>query len=54
MIEKYLFTGEDSVALCKFLLPMLAVDRRRRTHARDMIDHEWLIPTLEDDMPSEW
>jgi len=54
MIEKYLFTEADSTALCKFLLPMLVVDRRKRAHARDMIDHEWLNTTLEDDADSEW
>lgn len=55
MIEKYHFTERDSVALCKFLLPMLAVDRRKRVNARDVVDHGWLNPTLEDDMADgEW
>jgi hypothetical protein len=54
MIEKYLYSEADSVALCKFLLQMLAVDRRKRAHARDMIDHAWLIPTLADDVVGDW
>jgi hypothetical protein len=54
MIEKYLFSDADSAALCKFLVPMLAVDKRKRTHARDMIHHEWLISTPEEDEAFEW
>jgi serine/threonine-protein kinase SRPK3 len=54
MVEKYLFTEADSLALCKFLLPMLVVDRRKRAHAGDMIDHEWFNPILEDVADSEW
>jgi serine/threonine-protein kinase SRPK3 len=54
MVEKYLFSEMDSAALCKFLVPMLVVDRKKRAQARDMIDHEWLNTTLEDDTDSEW
>ena len=53
MVEKYLFVEADSAALCNFLLPMLAMDKRKRTHARDMIHHEWLNLTSGDDVVGE-
>ena len=45
MIEKYLHSEAESVALCDFLEPMLAVDMRERAHARDMKNHKWLQPS---------
>jgi len=42
MIEKYLYTEIESIALCGFLEPMLAVDMRERAYARDMKNHKWL------------
>ena len=54
MIEKYLFSEVESVALCEFLEPMLAVNFRRRVNARDMKDHKWLEVSLEDGIITEW
>ncbi|ESK98221.1 cmgc srpk protein kinase [Moniliophthora roreri MCA 2997] len=54
MIEKYLFTEEDSQALCDFLLPMLVIDFKHRASARDMVDHEWLKITESDGPCDEW
>ncbi|KZT06277.1 kinase-like protein [Laetiporus sulphureus 93-53] len=42
MVEKYSWNEEDAEALCEFLEPMLVVDHRKRTHARDVKDHKWL------------
>lgn len=42
MIEKYLYTETESIALCGFLEPMLAIDMRERAYARDMKNHKWL------------
>ncbi|KAG6820756.1 hypothetical protein H0H93_012020 [Arthromyces matolae] len=49
MMEKYMYPERDAVALADFLLPMLAVDMRERSHARDMLDHRWLSPCLDDE-----
>ncbi|CAK5280084.1 unnamed protein product [Mycena citricolor] len=54
MLEKYLWSEADVGVLCSFLLPMLAVDQRRRAHARDMLDHPWLEVTDADDIVGEW
>lgn len=45
MIEKYLYPETESVALCDFLEPMLAIDMRERAYARDMKNHKWLQPS---------
>ncbi|KAH9487080.1 Serine/threonine-protein kinase SKY1 [Psilocybe cubensis] len=54
MIEKYLFSEADATILCDFLEPMLAVDMRERKSAREMKNHKWLEPTLEDGIVTEW
>lgn len=54
MVEKYLFSEDDSALLCDFLNPMLAIDMRERTHARDMKHHRWLEPTKDDVVVTEW
>lgn len=54
MVEKYLFSEADSALLCDFLDPMLAIDMRERTHARDMKNHRWLEPTRDDVVVTEW
>ncbi|KAJ4000301.1 CMGC/SRPK protein kinase [Lentinula boryana] len=54
MIEKYFYSDLDSQILCAFLLPMLMTDMKKRVHARDMIDHEWLTITEADDTAEEW
>lgn len=54
MQEKYLWNESDAVVLCTFLEPMLAVDPRKRTDARDMLDHPWLEVSTEDDVVGEW
>ncbi|KAH7880372.1 kinase-like domain-containing protein [Lentinula edodes] len=54
MTEKYSYSDSDSEALCGFLLPMLATDMKKRVHARDIIDHEWLTVTEADDTTGEW
>ncbi|TFK30402.1 kinase-like protein [Coprinopsis marcescibilis] len=53
MTEKYLYTDEDSKSLCSFLLPMLTTDMRQRAHARDLVNHEWLNISDEEEVP-EW
>ncbi|EAU93192.1 CMGC/SRPK protein kinase [Coprinopsis cinerea okayama7 len=53
MIEKYLYSEEDSDALCAFLEPMLKADMRERAHARDMLDHPWLDVSNEEEV-TEW
>lgn len=54
MIEKYLLNEAESVALCEFLEPMLAVDFRERATARDMKDHKWFEISPEDVITTEW
>ncbi|KAJ3750014.1 CMGC/SRPK protein kinase [Lentinula detonsa] len=54
MIEKYFYSDLDSQILCAFLQPMLMTDMKKRVHARDMIDHEWLTITEADDTAEEW
>ncbi|KAJ3843189.1 CMGC/SRPK protein kinase [Lentinula raphanica] len=54
MIEKYFYSEPDSEALCRFLLPMLIIDMKKRVHAREIIDHEWLTITEADDTTGEW
>lgn len=54
MIEKYLYTEEESAALCEFLEPMLAVDMRQRAYARDVKNHKWLEPCDSDESVAEW
>lgn len=54
MMEKYSYTEAESVDLCSFLEPMLAVDMRQRKRARDVVDHPWLIPTEADGIVTEW
>lgn len=54
MTEKYLYTEEDAAALREFLVPMLAIDMRERSCARDMIDHKWLEPSPADEIVDEW
>ncbi|KAJ3736881.1 CMGC/SRPK protein kinase [Lentinula guzmanii] len=53
MIEKYFYSDSDSQILCAFLQPMLMTDMKKRVHARDMIDHEWLTITEADDTAEE-
>ncbi|KAG6829279.1 hypothetical protein H0H92_005032 [Tricholoma furcatifolium] len=43
MTEKYSYPEADAVALSEFLLPMLSIDMKERSHARDMLDHPWLV-----------
>ncbi|KXN83615.1 Protein kinase dsk1 [Leucoagaricus sp. SymC.cos] len=54
MTEKYSYSESDSIDLCSFLEPMLAVDMWDRKRARDMIDHPWLIPTEADGIVTGW
>lgn len=54
MTEKYLFAEADAVNLCDFLLPMLEIDMKKRKHARDMLDHPWLILSPEDEVVGDW
>jgi serine/threonine protein kinase len=54
MVEKYYYSDSDSEALCGFLLPMLITDMKKRVHARDMVEHEWLTITDADDTSEEW
>ncbi|KAF9568521.1 kinase-like protein [Agrocybe pediades] len=54
MMEKYLFSEPDADLLCKFLEPMLAIDMRERSNARDLKDHPWLEPNVEDGIITEW
>jgi len=55
MIEKYLYSDADAIALSDFLLPMLVVDMKQRANARDMLDHSWLTHSPSDDESvSEW
>ncbi|KAF8078305.1 CMGC/SRPK protein kinase [Lyophyllum atratum] len=54
MMEKYLYTEANAVALADFLLPMLAIDMKQRKHARDMLDHLWLAPSPDDEEVGEW
>jgi serine/threonine protein kinase len=42
MIEKYMWNEDASVAFCSFVLPMLELDWRKRAHARDLVQHDWL------------
>ena len=49
MTEKYGYSESDAMALSDFLLPMLVVDMRERAHARDMLDHPWLLPCPDDE-----
>ncbi|KAL4247273.1 Serine/Arginine-Rich Protein Kinase [Abortiporus biennis] len=53
MVEKYLWDPEDALAFCDFLEPMLTIDHRKRSQARDMIAHPWLktefIPEILED-----
>ena len=46
MVEKYLWTPQASAALCDFLGPMLVVDQKKRSCARDLVNHEWLETEL--------
>ena len=54
MVEKYLYSDTDAQALCDFLEPMLVVDMRDRSNARDMVDHYWLQVTEEEEAIAEW
>lgn len=54
MMEKYSYSEKDSAELCSFLVPMLAADMRERKHARDVVDHPWLIPVEADGIVTEW
>ena len=54
MIEKYLYTEEESATLCEFLEPMLTVDMRQRAQARDVKNHKWLEPCESDGPVAEW
>ncbi len=54
MTEKYLYSEAYAQALCDFLEPMLAVDMRKRCHARDMVDHYWLQITEDEEDVEEW
>lgn len=42
MAEKYMWNEDAAAAFCSFVLPMLELDGRKRKHARDLVDHEWL------------
>jgi serine/threonine-protein kinase SRPK3 len=53
MMEKYLYSENDAVALCDFLEPMLAVDHRDRKEAREMVGHPWM-EVDEDEWVGEW
>ncbi|KAJ7919069.1 kinase-like domain-containing protein [Mycena leptocephala] len=54
MQEKYLWSDSDAAILCTFLEPMLAIDPRNRTDAKDMLDHPWLEVSPADDVVGEW
>jgi hypothetical protein len=54
MVEKYLYSEQESLDLCGFLHPMLVVDQKHRAHARDMVSHKWLEPSLSDETVDEW
>ncbi|PBK77121.1 kinase-like protein [Armillaria solidipes] len=54
MMEKYLYTDRDATLLCDFLEPMLVVDMKQRSHARDMIDHRWLDVVEGDEVAGSW
>ncbi|KIK71356.1 hypothetical protein GYMLUDRAFT_150307 [Collybiopsis luxurians FD-317 M1] len=54
MSEKYSYSDSDSEALCAFMLPMLITDMKKRVHAREMIEHEWLVITEGDDTTEGW
>ena len=54
MVEKYLYTEAESVALCDFLEPMLKVDFRGRITARDIKHHKWLEVNPDDGIVSDW
>lgn len=54
MVEKYFYSELDADTLCGFLHPMLVPDMKKRVHARDMIEHEWLVVTDADDTNEEW
>ncbi|KAF8213454.1 kinase-like domain-containing protein [Mycena galopus ATCC 62051] len=54
MTEKYLWSEPDATVLCTFLEPMLAVDQRKRTDAKDILGHPWLEVTAADDVVGEW
>ncbi|KAJ7456601.1 kinase-like domain-containing protein [Mycena latifolia] len=54
MQEKYLWSEPDAAVLCTFLEPMLAIDPRNRTDAKDMLDHPWLEVSAADDVVGEW
>ncbi|KAK0473274.1 kinase-like domain-containing protein [Armillaria novae-zelandiae] len=54
MLEKYLYTERDATLLCDFLEPMLVVDMKQRSHARDMIDHRWLDVVEGDEAAGSW
>ena len=42
LMEKYLYTDKDAVALCSFLEPMLSPDPRNRKEASEMAGHPWM------------
>ncbi|KAI0651501.1 Pkinase-domain-containing protein [Trametes meyenii] len=51
MVEKYLWAERDAEAVCEFLEPMLAIDHRKRAHAREMVSHPWLeVDPLSEDL----
>ncbi|KAK0456368.1 kinase-like domain-containing protein [Armillaria borealis] len=54
MMEKYLYTDRDATLLCDFLEPMLVVDMKQRSNARDMIDHRWLDVVEGDEVAGSW
>jgi len=54
MMEKYLYSERDAMALCAFLVPMLAADMRQRKPAREMVGHPWLEVVESDGGISEW
>ncbi|KAK0465261.1 kinase-like domain-containing protein [Desarmillaria tabescens] len=54
MMEKYLYTDRDATILCDFLEPMLVIDMKQRSHARDMIDHRWLDVVEGDEVAGSW
>ncbi|KAG7450208.1 kinase-like protein [Guyanagaster necrorhizus] len=54
MVEKYLYTDQDATILCDFLEPMLVIDMKQRSHARDMIDHRWLDVVEGDEVAGSW
>ncbi|ODM19669.1 hypothetical protein SI65_04654 [Aspergillus cristatus] len=44
--EKYQFSGEESMRISDFLLPMLELPPEQRANAGGMASHEWLNDTL--------